>query len=137
MKELSGDWFEEIPCDEIQADSRFFYDELVYFGDAEKDILWDNDLYYLLYASLYDRYTFDQHKVGFYYNKDPECAKAHELDPTKKQIVIFNGENAIPVHIPITEETSIHNISFLINAAIVMGTPRWSQRAYETIFKYW
>lgn len=137
MRELSGDWFEEIPCEEIQADSRFFYDELVYFGDAVNDIFWDNELAYLLHASVYDRYTFDQHRLGFYYNSDPECAKQHELDPDQKHIMIFNGENALPVHVPITEETTIHTILYHINHSIVMGTPRWSQRSYECVFKYY
>ena len=34
MKELSGDWFEEIQCDAIGADDRIYYDEVVYFGDG-------------------------------------------------------------------------------------------------------
>ena len=35
VQELTGEWIQEIGCDDIQSPHRGFYDELVYFGDAE------------------------------------------------------------------------------------------------------
>ena len=32
VKELSGDWINEIECKKIQSPQRFNYDEVVYFG---------------------------------------------------------------------------------------------------------
>ena len=37
IKELTGDFFIEIACADIQNETRFFYDEVVYFGD-KKDL---------------------------------------------------------------------------------------------------
>ncbi len=34
VRELTGEWFREIDCNDIQKDQRFFYDEVVYFGEA-------------------------------------------------------------------------------------------------------
>ena len=83
VKELSGDWFEEIQCDAIGADDRIYYDEVVYFGDGA-DL--ENDEYgkLLQSMSMVDRYQYDQHRVGFFWNSDPACREANELDKDQK-----------------------------------------------------
>lgn len=35
MYELSGDWYEEVSCDQINADDRVTFDEVVYLGEKE------------------------------------------------------------------------------------------------------
>ena len=35
MKLLTGDWIEQIACDDIQSPERANFDEIVYFGAAE------------------------------------------------------------------------------------------------------
>lgn len=37
VRELTGDWFLQVNCDEIQGKNRDYYDELVYFG-AKADL---------------------------------------------------------------------------------------------------
>ena len=83
VKELTGDWFEEIKCDEIQSDERIFYDEVVYFGDAA-DLKGEEYGALLESMSMVDRYQYDHHRVGFYYNADPACREETDLDPEKK-----------------------------------------------------
>ena len=107
VKELTGDWFEEIKCDDIQSDDRIFYDEVIYFGDAE-DLKSEEYGAALESMSMVDRYQYDHHRVGFYYNADPECREISQLDKDKKQIAFYNGENSIPVHLTIGED----NIDF-------------------------
>jgi hypothetical protein len=34
--------------------------------------------------------------VGYYFNDNPECLKAQDLDPDMKWVVMYNGPNAIP-----------------------------------------
>jgi len=35
IKELTGDFIVEIKCDDIQSETRFYYDEVVYLGSKE------------------------------------------------------------------------------------------------------
>ena len=100
VKELSGDWFNEIACEDIQAESRFFFDELVYFGDAA-DLERGAGFDYLIQASMTDRYNYDHQRVGFYYNTSEECHESHGHDSKKKHIAIFNGDNSLPITIEI------------------------------------
>ena len=44
VKLLTGDWIEEIACDDIQSPERHNYDEVVYFG-AKEDLLPDGKNY--------------------------------------------------------------------------------------------
>ena len=36
MRELTGEWIHYIECEDIQHESRFFYDEFVYFGPEDE-----------------------------------------------------------------------------------------------------
>ena len=56
---------------------------------------------------MFDRYSFDEQRVGFYFNSDPQCKKLRDLDPVKDYIVIYNGENSVPsIHI-VEDEDSV------------------------------
>ncbi len=137
IRELTGDWFEEIKCEDIQADERVFYDEVVYFGDAE-DLTSEEYGGMLQSMSMVDRYQYDQHRVGFYYNTDPKCREENELDPEKKQVAFFNGENSIPVHLTFGEDAiDFNQLMYTLNTSINKGTPRWSQRSYSVLFDFY
>ena len=80
-----------------------------------------------------NRYQYDQHKVGFYYNTDPACRAKHELDQDKKYLVFFNGFNSMPTPVEVYEGVylDLQSLMYTLNLSIVKGTPRWSQRAYR------
>ena len=103
IQELSGDWFTEIECSEIQAETRFFYDEVVYMGDPE-DLKADGSAEILNTMAMVDRYNFDQQRAGFYYNSDPKCRSEHDLEEEKKYVVYYNGVNSLPYHLTLDED---------------------------------
>ena len=51
---------------------------MVYFGDAA-DLSETGKAKSIITASMVDKYTYDESRVGFYYNSDPECHKQHQL----------------------------------------------------------
>ena len=55
MKLLTGDWIEQIACDDIQSPERANFDEIVYFGAAE-DLLRDGKSYQLNEVSMNEKY---------------------------------------------------------------------------------
>ena len=95
MRELTGEWYREIPCGEIQAEPRFYYDEVVYFGEAS-DLYESRQGSLVNRLSMVDRYFVDQQRAGFYYNYEVECKKANNLEADKNYIVFYNGENSSP-----------------------------------------
>lgn len=36
VRELTGEWVSQIECEKIQSERRFYYDEVVYFGDRKE-----------------------------------------------------------------------------------------------------
>ena len=92
----------------------------------------------LNYMSMADRYTYDQQRVGFFFNDDPECIKANDLAEGKSHVVFFNGLNSIPYHLTVDDdEITYEQLMFTLNTSIVKGTPRWSQRSYSTLFDFY
>lgn len=135
VRELTGEFIHFIECDQIQAETRYFYDEIVFFGDeADLDVgaFADN----IEFLSMLDRYSFAEQRVQFFYNDDPECKKEHELDQDKKWIVSFNGHNSVPVAWSFEEDTpiDIEQLVYFVTTSIVKGTPKWGQRAHSAIF---
>lgn len=103
-----------------------------------EDLQKDGEAYLLNEMSMMDRYHYDQQRVGFYYNDDPECLKEHDLDAGMRYIVFFNGLNSIPYHLTLEEDNiSYDQLMFTLNTSIVKGTPRWSQRSYSSLFDFW
>ena len=75
---------------------------------------------------MYDRYSFDEQRVGFFYNEDPECRKLRGLEEHKKYIILFNGENSIPIVLEIDkDEVSLSLLIREVTLGVVKGTPRW------------
>ena len=72
IKELTGDFVVPIECDEIQADMRHHYDEVVFMG-PKKEIEEHGSLELFNQLAMVDRYNFDDHRAGFYYVEDPAC----------------------------------------------------------------
>mmetsp|Transcript_34816 Transcript_34816/g.45830 ORF Transcript_34816/g.45830 Transcript_34816/m.45830 type:complete len:209 (-) Transcript_34816:812-1438(-) len=94
VKELSGDWYTEIECEQLQADERFYYDEVVYFGDA-KDLQGDGHFAATMNAvSIQNRYEYDHMRAGFYFVTDPGCRVNYGLQPDGKYMMILNGPNS-------------------------------------------
>lgn len=95
IKELTGEWLHFMPCDSIQSEGRYYYDELIYFGPTA-DLEVGGIAHDLEYVSQIDRYNFDEQRIGFFYNDDPECAKSNGLNDEKKWLVLYNGEKTTP-----------------------------------------
>jgi len=58
VRYLTGEYYTKLSCDEMQADDREFYDEVVYLGEAD-DLYGDNGKLLEL-LSMTDRFNFDQ-----------------------------------------------------------------------------
>ena len=58
IKELTGDFFLEIACEDIQAEQRFYYDEVLYFG-AKEDLMEGGSADLLVQIAMVDRYNYD------------------------------------------------------------------------------
>ena len=43
--------------------------------------------------SQIDRYTFDQQRIGFYWNDDKECFKQYNLDEEKMYLLMETASN--------------------------------------------
>jgi len=100
---LTGEFIHFIECDDIQSEDRLFYDEIVFFGD-EADLdeggIADN----IETVSMIERYSFAEGRIQFFYNDDPACREANQLDPDTKWIVSYNGHNSIPTAWEYTDE---------------------------------
>ena len=85
---------------------------------------------------MIDRYSFSEQRISYWYNDDPACAEANQLDPSKKWVVSFNGHNAIPSAWVYEGEDQIdlEQLIFLATTGVVKGTPKWSQRSHAAIF---
>ena len=73
VRYLTGEFFKPIACSSIQAEDRENFDEVVFMGEATD--LADEGGNLLGRLSQIDRYTFDQQRIGFYWNDDKECFK--------------------------------------------------------------
>ena len=91
MKELSGDWVEEIACEDIQKKERYNYDEVVYLGAAKDIFESGGKATNLNEVSMIDMYYSNDQMIGYFYNTDPECRKTLGYEEDKDYIVFFNG----------------------------------------------
>lgn len=134
VRELTGDWVIEIDCDSIQGKNRFYYDEIVYFGNKE-ELKKDGAVEAFAEASMYDRFTFDEQRVGHFYNTDPECRRLRDLDPETNYLIIYNGEGSLPFVLTIGKDNiDLNRIIYETTVGVVRGTPRWTQRAKQAVF---
>ncbi len=132
--QYTGDWVTEISCEDIQADDRILYDEVIFFGDKES--LKGASGWNLEMLSMMDRYNYHQQPAGFFYNTDPECRQEIGLDASKEFISMFNGYNALPTHLLADETLDLGTLNYRLQTSINKGTPRWSQRSYASVFEF-
>ena len=77
-------------------------------------------------ASMIDRYQFDEQRVGFYYNSEPECREKRGLDKDKSYIIFYHGENSVPYILTMGQDrVDVPRLAFETTAGVVKGTPRW------------
>ena len=130
---MTGDFYTKIACSELQADDREFYDEVVFMGSEEDLAKHNGEMLALL--SMTDRFHFDQQRVGFFWNDEPECRTQYGLSEDKKYLMMLNGLNSLESHLELTgEHHKIEDLLYLVNLNLIKGTPRWSQRANYVIF---
>ena len=85
----------------MQAEDREYFDEVVFLGEAT-DVA-DEGGRLLEKLSQIDRYTFDQQKIGFYWNDDKECFKKYNLDPENLYLLMLTGNNPSANAIPLDQ----------------------------------
>jgi len=135
MRNLTGEYYTKISCDKLQAEDREFYDEVVFLGD-EKDLANHNGEMLSLLSQI-DRFTYDQQRIGFYWNDEPECKKQFDLEEDKPHLLMLNGLNSIESNIALTGEYhDPYDLMYMINTQVCKGTPRWSQRSNSVIFDH-
>ena len=111
---MTGDWVVEVDCDRIKNGPAHLQDRVVYFGPSE-DLLEEGEAYSLVKTSMLDRYNFEDHRVVFYSNNDPECKKHYFEDTEKRYIALLTG-NEKPIALVVGEDAiSGHHILYMIN----------------------
>ena len=116
IKDLTGDWIYTVECDDIYNPDRWYYNEVVFFGDQE-DLQSGGVAEFLNTISMHDRYSFNDQPVGFLFNFQPECRQKMNLDKDKKHILIYNGDTIEPFLMTFEEdEISMDILNFWISA---------------------
>ena len=124
-------------CDELQAEDRPFYDELIYMGEAN-DLAEGSFAETMNWVAMNEKYSMNSNQAGFGYVSDPACRESHGLDADSNSIMILTGFNSLPVHMTLQKDLEIMRemLSFELNNAIIRGTPLWSTRSYKAILDY-
>ena len=136
VRQLTGEWFQPIECDVILDLDRRRPDIVVYLGDEKLIESGDKEAQEIVNLSMMDRYNFDEQRVGFYINDDPECRKQLELDPETNYVAFYNVDRK-PDILQLGDEEDpldLMKLAFILNTGVVKGTPRWGQRAYSCIY---
>ena len=75
---------------------------------------------------MYDRFTFDEQRVGHFYNTDPECRRLRDLDPETNYLIYYNGEGSLPFVLTIGKDNiDINRMIYESTVGAVRGSPRW------------
>ena len=90
VADLTGDWLFSAKCDDLQADNRRSFDEVVYFGD-KADVQRDGVAFDFTRLAIADRYNFQESRAQFLFVDDPECGAEFGLEAGKKHILFLNG----------------------------------------------
>jgi len=59
VRDLTGDWFVEIKCDDIYDKNRRYHDQIIYFG-PKQDLEEGGGATLMNQLSMMDRYNFDE-----------------------------------------------------------------------------
>ena len=136
LNDFTDEWVNQINCDDIQAPGRKHFDQIVYFGPSE-DIHFTKKAGAISYNSITDKFDFDEHHIGFFYNSDQNCAMSYGLDTDRQYIIIFNGEHVSPYIQEIPDEgIDPHELLIDLNLRALIGTPKWGQRAHAAIYQF-
>ena len=133
VRDLTGDWFKYVNCEDISGDKRDNLNTLVYFG-SKADLSEDSgSMKELNDVVSLDRYSGYEQIVGLLYNEDPECRKTHGLDEDKNYVVSFNGYNSFPsiLHRG-NDEFDPLSVLKKMNAAVVQGKTSFGLRDVES-----
>lgn len=133
VRDLTGDWFKYVNCEDISGDKRDNLNTLVYFG-SKADLSEDSgSMKYLNDVVSLDRFSGSEQIVGLLYNEDPECRKTHGLDEDKNYVVSFNGYNSFPsiLHRG-DDEFDAFSVLKKMNAAVVQGKTSFGLRDVES-----
>jgi hypothetical protein len=58
------------------------------------------------------------------------------LEADKNYLVLYNGENSVPITIDLDESVDFSRVIYEMNTGIVKGTPKWGQRANASVFNH-
>ena len=83
---------------------------------------------------MWDKYTFDNQRNGFFWNDTPACRKDKGLDPDEAYIIWYNGEHLGPKIQKVEEPVALSDLNYETTVRTVLGTPMWGQRASSAIF---
>ena len=81
--DMSGNWIEQMKCDEIMLADRMSPLQLIYFGSLDSLADPSGEMRFLKSASMIDRYEYLIEKPSFHIIEDPSCADKYGLDPEK------------------------------------------------------
>ncbi len=92
---------------------------------------------FLSTLSMYDRYTFDETRVGFLRNHDlVGCQKELDLEPLKEYILIYNGDREQRKVIELDDTVDFARVMYELNTSIVRTEMTWGQRAHAALFDH-
>ena len=138
MYQLTGDWVNEIGCDiRVHRDES----KVVYFG-SDQDLVLGGNADYFLETAIFDAFknSDNTNRIGFYFNEDPECRKAKDLDENKNYMIFYNGAlKPFEVEIGPEAEEKWMKPGFLLgltNARHALANPKWNSRTKDAIFSY-
>ena len=130
IRELTGDWINDLlKCEDIKAPGdNFFYDNVVFLGNTGT-MHEGGEAEYLSVASMYDKYTFDEQRVGYWFHKDETgaCKQEFGYDLDKDYILISHGANPPSriIELAGSQEYDLSSYLFTLHTDIVKATPRW------------
>ena len=136
MRELTGEFVTEIECKKIQDPNRFNYDEVIYLG-SQKHLFKEGGLVSALkHTSMWDKYSFDLQRNGFFFNDQPDCRRERDLDPDEPYIIWYNGDQIEPLVWKVEEAIEADRLMYQTTIRTLLGTPMWGQRANAAVFEF-
>ena len=97
---------------------------------------------YFLETAIFDtfRNSGNTNQVSFFFNEDPECRKAKDLDENKNYMIFYNGVlKPFEVEIGVEADEKWRSPGFLLGlttARHALAHPKWNTRTKDAIFSY-
>lgn len=93
IQAMTGTYFQELNCDQLEMLVQESIVSFVYFG-SEKEIQQGGKFDYVHKLSTYDRFTYPEQPILFFYNTDRDCMMKRQLDPGQANFVLYVDRNA-------------------------------------------